>query len=338
MSLEIGQINGPLRVLAGPGTGKTRALVDLYVDAVKGGHASRGQILVLTFSTAAADEIERRLDQRLPDSYAEDWISTFHSFCWRLLRDRKPDPRRLLLSGFQEWLVMRRTLADMNDGSLGELEPVRRSDAFAQDALRFVALMKQNLIHPASLSLAAESSGSKRLQTLSIVMSKYQARLSEAGMVDFRDLVADAISLLSSNSDLLQELRSRFRYILVDEFQDVDPAQFYLLRLIAPPEARPNLVVAGDPDQAIYGFRGTLPRILTADFPEAYGSATHTLDLCHRCPPVVLEASERLLTATQPGRQPRTMRTERADIPSLVAIREADAQDEAFAVALEHLL
>ena len=138
-------------MLAGPGTGKTHALVDLYEQAVRERLAGRGEILVLTFSTGAAAEISRRIDARLHDEYGEAWISTFHSFCARLLREHAPDRERLLLNGFQEWLVMRQVLGELDAGVLGPLDGVRRSDAFARDVLTFVALMKQNLVHPSAL-------------------------------------------------------------------------------------------------------------------------------------------------------------------------------------------
>ena len=256
-------LDGPVRLVAGPGAGKTQALVDLYAELVESGRAGRGEVLVLTFSTAAAGEIAERLDARLRDSYDEAWISTFHSFCARLLRDHRPDPGRLLLSGFQEWVAMRRTLQEVDDSGLGTLARVVRTDGFAQDALAFVALLKQNRVHHAELSLLAQATGTARLQALADVYTAYQSRLDGAGLRDFRDLVADAIALLEALPDVLDRYRARFRYVLVDEFQDVDPAQFHLLRILAPPARagrRPRLLVAGDPDQSIYGFRGTVPR------------------------------------------------------------------------------
>jgi DNA helicase-2/ATP-dependent DNA helicase PcrA len=323
-------------VLAGPGTGKTHALVDLYDQAVRTGVAGRGEILVLTFSTGAAGEIARRIDERLHDDYGEAWISTFHSFCARLLRDHRPDRERLLLNGFQEWLVMRRVLADLDDGTLGPLDGVRRSDAFAHDLLAFVALMKQNLLHPAPLLLAAEAGASERLRVLAAAYQAYQHRLQQARMVDFRDLISGAIELLQSRAPLRESLRAKFRLVLVDEFQDVDPAQFELLRLIAPPESRPRIVVVGDPDQSIYGFRGTVPRLLSHDFVAAYGAATIHLEDCRRCSQQALDAGERLLAQTQPGRTPRRLRAIRThDEPALVVSRESDPVDEAFFVARE---
>ncbi len=323
-------------MLAGPGTGKTHALVDLYEQAVRERVAGRGEILVLTFSTGAAEELSRRIDERLRDEYGEAWISTFHSFCARLLREHTPERDRLLLSGFQEWIVMRSVLAEVDSAELGPLEGVRRSEAFARDALAFVALMKQNLVHPSALLLAAEASASERLRTLASVYQAYQLRLHASRMLDFRDLISGAIELLQSNRVVREAISSRFRLVLVDEFQDVDPAQFELLQLIAPPDTRPKLVVVGDPDQSIYGFRGTVPRLLTTDFAKVYGGSTHLLDECRRCSQEALDGGEKLLAATHPGREPRRLRAVGApQSPAVVVAREGDPVDEAFFVARE---
>jgi len=336
LPLDIHEIDGPVRVLAGPGTGKTHALVDLYEQAVRERVAGRGEILVLTFSTSAAAEISGRIDERLQDEYGEAWISTFHSFGARLLREHSPDRDRLLLNGFQEWLVMRRVLEELDAELLGPLEGVRRSDAFAQDVLTFVALMKQNLVHPSTLLLAAEASASERLRVLAAVYQAYQRRMQNARIVDFRDLISGAIELLQSNASLRDKLRTQFRLILVDEFQDVDPAQFELLQLVAPPQARPRLVVVGDPDQSIYGFRGTVPRLLSHDFAAVYGSATQRLEDCRRCSQEALDGAERLLVATHPGRESRHMRTMAiSTLPAVVVAHENDPVDEAFFVARE---
>ena len=336
MPLDVDEIDGPIRVLAGPGTGKTHALVDLYEQAVRRRLAARNQILVLTFSTGAAQEIANRIDERLQDDYGEAWISTFHSFCHRLLREHAPDRERLLLNGFQEWIVMRKVLDGLDPTELGSLAGVRRSDAFAHDLLAFVALMKQNLVHPAALLLGAEATASARLQVLAGVYRAYQAQMAASNLHDFRDLISGAIELLQSNPAVLEVMRKKFRLILVDEFQDVDPAQFELLKLIAPPASRPRLVVVGDPDQSIYGFRGTVPRLLSHDFVEFYGAHSRHLDVCRRCSQQALDAGERLLRATQPGRAPRDLRSEvAAPGAAVVVAREADPVDEAFFCARE---
>jgi DNA helicase-2/ATP-dependent DNA helicase PcrA len=329
----------PTRLLAGPGAGKTQALVDLYAELVERGLAGRGEVLVLTFSTAAAGEIAGRLDERLRDSYDEAWISTFHSFCARLLRDHRPDPGRLLMSGFQEFVAMRGTLHELDGSDLGTLARVLRTDGFAQDALAFVALLKQNRIGHHEVALLAQTTGTARLQALARIYGAYQSRLDGAGLRDFRDLIADAIGLLDALPEVLQHYRAKFRYVLVDEFQDVDPAQFHLLRTLAPPgRPGPRLLVAGDPDQSIYGFRGTVPRLLAEEFARAYGGRELALEVSHRCPPSVLEAGDRLLASTQPARPARRFRSGHAGAetePAVRMAREATAVDEAFFVARE---
>jgi DNA helicase II / ATP-dependent DNA helicase PcrA len=332
-------LDGPTRLLAGPGAGKTQALVDLYADLLQRGLASRGEVLVLTFSTAAAGEIAQRLDERLRDSYDEAWISTFHSFCARLLRDHRPDPGRLLLSGFQEFVAMRRTLQELDGADMGTLARVLRTDGFAQDALAFVALLKQNRVGHHELALLAQATGTGRLQALARIYGAYQSRLDGAGLRDFRDLIADAIGLLDALPEVLQHYRTKFRYVLVDEFQDVDPAQFHLLRTLAPPgRPGPRLLVAGDADQSIYGFRGTVPRLLAEEFARVYGGREVVMEASHRCPPSVLDAGDRLLAATQPSRPVHAFRSGRAEPaaePAVRMAREATAVDEAFFVARE---
>lgn len=338
-ALSADALDGPARLLAGPGAGKTQALVDLYTDLVLSGRAARSQILVLTFSTTAAGELAQRIDECLKDSYDEAQISTFHSFCARLLRDHRPDPSRLLMSGFQEWLAMRHTLQELDSSGLGTLARVARTQGFAQDALAFVALLKQNRVHHRELSLLAQTSGTVRLKALAEVYAAYQSRLDAAGLRDFRDLIADAIALLEARPDVLARVRARFTYVLVDEFQDVDPAQFHLLNTLAPPGPGTRLLVAGDPDQAIYGFRGTVPRLLAEDFGRVYGGRSLELSASHRCPPSVLDVGHRLLMATQPD--PTTTRKfgsyvpEPGDGPAVRVAREATAVDEAFFVARE---
>src|ERR1700716_2597564 len=216
-------LDRPVRLLAGPGTGKTDALVDLYVQLVEGGRAGREEILVLTFSTAAAGEISRRLDQRLTDSYGEAWVYTFHGFCARLLRDHRPEPLGLVLSGFQEAVAMRETLARLDPAVLGRLARVARTDGFAQDALGFVALLKQNRVYPAEFALLAEASGTPRLRELAALYAEYQGRLAASGARDFRDLVADTIALLDARPELLRHLRAKFPFLLVYAVQDGAP-------------------------------------------------------------------------------------------------------------------
>src|SRR5260370_516127 len=136
----------------------------------------------------------------------------------------------MLLTSFQESVVMRDVLARIDQGVLGELIGDRGSDSFARDLLGFVALMKQNLVHPDALVLATEASGSDRLRALAAAYKSYQERLSTAGMVDFRDLITGAIELLQSNDELREQLPSKFHLILLAPFQHLHPTAFPGLR------------------------------------------------------------------------------------------------------------
>ena len=328
-------LDRPLRILAGPGAGKTRLLCDLYAELIESGAADRRSVLVLTFSTAAAEEIGRRIDARLRDSYDESWISTFHSFCGRLLRRYQPAATGSLIDGLGEQICMRETLRAMGPDQLGELAQVRHSGIFAQDALAFVALVKQNQIGELDLMLQAEAEGSPRMRRLAAIYVAYQKRLREAGLSDFRDLITGAIALLRARPALLATLRGQFRYVLVDEFQDVDPAQFDLLRILAPPEARPRLLVVGDPDQSIYAFRGTVPVLLRTEFIQAYpGARTLRLEASRRCPPEILATGRRLLRAVDPASGDEDSTGLGAGWPEPVqVIRGEDPVEEATAVA-----
>src|SRR5262249_30716644 len=191
----------------------------------------------------------------------------------------------------------------------------------------------------AELSLLAQTSGTHRLKALAYVYGAYQSRLDAAGLRDFRDLIADAIALLEARPDVLESLQREFLYLLVGEFQYVDPAQFHLLRTLAPPAKSPRLLVAGDADQSIYGFRGTVRRLLAHDFARVYGGPSIELEVSHRCPPSVLAVGRSLLAATQADARatplPSGLPEPRAGGPSVRVAREATAVDEAFFVARE---
>jgi hypothetical protein len=227
---------------------------------------------------------------------------------------------------------MRQVLSELEPALLGPLEGVRRSDAFASDLLAFVQLMKQNLVHPSALMLAAEASSGERLRVLAAVYQAYQLRLQGAHMFDFRDLISGAIELLQSNTALRENLRQRFRLILVDEFQDVDPAQFELLRLVAPPAAHPRLVVVGDPDQSVYGFRGAdINNILDfeRDFP---GTRTIALEQNYRSTNSILDAANNVISNNR-ERKPKELWSELGDGEPVRVLEVEDEHAEARFVA-----
>lgn len=229
---------GPLLIVAGPGTGKTRTLTHriAYVVAERGVPAS--QCLAITFTRRAADELRERLHALLGERAADMTITTLHGLGALILREQYA--RAGLSPDF--------TIAD---DSLRQ-EIAAEIAGSAGEGRRLLA-RRETALHEDDAEIA-----------------RFDARLREANLVDFTDLIRLPVRLLSADEELVAHYRSRWPYISVDEYQDVDESQYALLRLLAGPEA--NLTVIGDPDQAIYGFRGADVGFFlrfTEDYPSA---------------------------------------------------------------------
>jgi len=223
---------GPLLILAGPGTGKTRTLTHRLAWLLSEGIPAE-QCLVLTFTRRAAGELRERLDELVPDEARRVTVATFHGMGLMLLHEHAdrlglPSDVGVLDAAAQEALVVEKT------GS---------SPRGARHLLAEISRHKRTLGRHALDGEAATA------------FARYQQALSAARAVDWDDLVRLPVALLESDPEIRADLRRRFAWISVDEFQDVDALQYRLLTLLAPPQG--NLCAIGDPDQAIYGFRGS---------------------------------------------------------------------------------
>ncbi|HVC96674.1 MAG TPA: UvrD-helicase domain-containing protein [Pirellulales bacterium] len=253
-------VDGPLLILAGPGSGKTRVVTRRIAHLLAQGIPAR-QILALTFTNKAADEMRSRVEELAPGQ--RTWMGTFHRFCARLLREFAP------LAGLEE----NYTIYDTADG----LGVVRRAidelgldpDYFTpQQVAAAISWAKNNLI-------PHDQYQPRRGQPLGHIVAQvyrvYQQRLLRSNAVDFDDLLLHVALLLRQNPELRQTLDLRYRYILVDEYQDTNLAQYTIVRAMS--IDHPNLAVTGDPDQSIYGWRGaSLSNILDfeSDFPDVH--------------------------------------------------------------------
>ncbi len=250
--------DGPLLILAGPGSGKTRVVTHRIARMLADGVPGQ-QILALTFTNKAADEMRLRVQQLAPGNQV--WIGTFHRFCARLLRKYAP------LVGLEENF----TIYDTGDS----IQALRRAmaqlqidTAFASpDAVaRAISWAKNNLITPDHYQA---KSGNPLGSVVQRAYPAYQAKLASSNAVDFDDLLMHVATLLREGPDVRAGLDERYRYILVDEYQDTNLAQYAIARALS--IDYPNLAVTGDPDQSIYGWRGAnLNNILDfeKDFPE----------------------------------------------------------------------
>lgn len=323
---------GPLLIVAGAGTGKTTVLTRRYAYLLREKGLKTDQILALTFTEKAAGEMEDRVLQLLPNGTYDFWISTFHGFCQRILEEKGLEiglPHRFkLLTDTDGWLMLKRRMEDL---PLDHYRPLGNPQKFLGALLSHVSRAKDENVSPEDyqrFALEAVLDGDsefveserKRLQELADLAFFYRKVMRDEGALDFGDLIQETLRLLRERPAVLKELRQRFPYVLVDEFQDTNWAQYELIKLLTEPpptsplsgggscsvgefpsltregvgvgSGRQNLTVVGDDDQAIYKFRGaSLANILQFmdDYPDAktvyltdnYRSKQEILDLAY---------------------------------------------------------
>jgi ATP-dependent DNA helicase UvrD/PcrA len=255
-------VEGPMLVVAGAGSGKTRVLTHRIALLLATGAARPGEILAITFTNKAAAEMRERVGELVGRSVRAMWVTTFHSSCARMLR---ADAERLGYSrGF--------TIYDQSD-SLRMLKRVMRE--LGVDPKRYPARAIQNKISGAKNQLIdsdmyAETQGSLFEEVVAECFPLYEKRMLEANAMDFDDLLVRTVNALELFEEVRERWRRTFRHVLVDEYQDTNHAQYRLLQLLASEHG--NLMVVGDEDQSIYGFRhADIRNILDFehDFPEA---------------------------------------------------------------------
>jgi len=303
---------GPLLIVAGAGTGKTKVITHRIARLIAVKAARPAEILAVTFTEKAANEMEARVDVLVPytSSFAE--ISTFNSFGERVLRDYALDagypPDFRLLADVDQAIFFRENLFRL---PLDYYRPLGQPTRHIQEVLEAIRRLKQEDVRPEDYVRYAEelgrrASGEPEKETarkhleIARVFAAYQALLRAEGLIDFEDQVTLVVDLLRRRPAVLDELRRRYRYILVDEFQDTNFVQFELVKMLAA-EHR-NLTVVGDDDQSIFRFRGaSLSNIL--GFEEVFPEADRiVLTRNYRSTQPILDASYRLIRHNDPNR------------------------------------
>ncbi len=312
---------GVLRVLAGPGTGKTTTLVESVVDRVARRGVPIENILLLTFSRLAAGQLRDRVTARLQRTISEPVARTFHSYAFGLVRQAAVlagDPPPRLLSGSEQDVTLRELLAgrlaDGVDSWPTELSAAVRTQAFVDELRDLLMRAIERDVSPHTLTAMGNKHGRPDWVVAAAVLREYLevTALKAPGAFDAAELIQRANAELQHNPELLMAERRRRRRIFVDEYQDTDPAQLELLKLIA--AGADELVLIGDPDQAIYSFRGAEQSAM-ADIDLHFGSLTGSvrsepepagqlelsvpvptvsLSLCRRSGPVLVAASRRI--------------------------------------------
>ena len=319
--------DGPLVVVAGPGTGKTRVITRRVAWLIATKRARPAEILALTFTEKAAAELQGRVDELVPYGYADVTTQTFHAFGDRLVRDHAfelglpPEPRvlsRPAAAGFIRERLFElgldgdRRLGDPGRAAVGLAEAFGRAKQAGITPQRYEARATHSLDEArrrdeAGVEGAAEMiEAAQRQLALARAYAAYQRLLATAGCIDFGDQVGLAVRLLEDHPAVRQALRQRYRFVLVDEFQDTDPAQLRLLQALVGP--RGNLTVVGDDDQAIYGFRGAVDGAAHAARRAWPTATTITLRRNYRSRRPILAAAARLIACNDPADPPQALR------------------------------
>jgi DNA helicase II / ATP-dependent DNA helicase PcrA len=317
--------DGPLLIVAGAGTGKTTVITRRIAYLIEQQLAKPEEILALTFTDKAAGEMEERVDQLLPLGTYDLWISTFHSFCERILKQHALDigiPNDFkLLDEVQQWILAFRNFDKFN---LDYYRPVGSPNKFIdalihhfskckdemitpEEYLDYAQKLKLNLDNPDALIPTApdETTEIKRIEEIAGAYHVYQKLLLDNEYLDFGDLINYTMKLFQDRPNILKYYQSQFKFIMVDEFQDTNYAQYQLVKMLAghSKEGNPNnLVVVGDDDQSIYKFRGaSVSNILKLkeDFPQV---KEITLIENYRSSQIILDLAYDFIQANNPNR------------------------------------
>jgi DNA helicase-2/ATP-dependent DNA helicase PcrA len=326
---------GPLLVFAGAGSGKTRVLTHRAAYLIKARGVSPGQILAVTFTNKAAKEMRERIARLLgqwpdmagplaaiPAASSRMWMGTFHSVCARILRaDGQPLGISKSFTIFDEHDQMALVKSCLEElGMQHEQLPPGR-------VLNTISLAKNELVGPRDFEQRAQNWYE---QQVARVYLRYQAALDENNALDFDDLIMRCVELFEKHPQILERYQDRFLHILVDEYQDINFAQYRWIQLLA--QKHKNLCVVGDDDQSIYGWRGADMRMILGferDFP---GAQTVKLEQNYRSTRPILDAAWHIIRKNEMRRE-KKLRTDRGEGPVAYCHIAPDEHEEAMFVA-----
>ncbi|MGH9345637.1 MAG: ATP-dependent helicase [Vicinamibacterales bacterium] len=313
---------GPLLILAGAGSGKTRVIAHRIAHLVGNCHVAPDRVLAVTFTNKAAEEMRTRVETLLGRDCRQMWISTFHALCARLLRREGPhiglSRDFVIYDSADQLTVMKQSLRElgMDDGAL---QP--------RMALARISHAKNRMETPDSL---AGNASNPREQQMGQLYAAYARALKDANALDFDDLLLKTVDLFEQSEAVRERYSEKFQHLMVDEYQDTNRPQYLLVQRLA--ARRRNLCVVGDPDQSIYKWRGAdLKNILDfeRDFPEA---TIVRLERNYRSTQVILDAASAII-ARNTNRKEKRLYTDRRGGAKIVYYRAGDDIDEAEFIA-----
>ena len=279
--------DGPLLIVAGPGTGKTLTLTMRIAHFITNRGIDPKHILAVTFTRKAAEEMQQRLGKILGDRHPLPLTATFHSLCYKILSDLNPkDTFGIIDEDGRKKCIAEALKRVRGFGIEVSLKP--------QQLRNLIVAAKQQILGPADISPAQHLSVDER--ALAEVYHSYQTLLSVQGLYDYEDLIFNVVRLLESDQKVCTTYRRQFEHMFIDEYQDLNHGQYRIVRALVPSDgARQNLCVIGDPDQSIYGFRGSDVGYFTRfveDYPHA---AVIELTQNYRSTKTILNASYQVI-------------------------------------------
>ncbi len=321
--------DGPVLILAGAGSGKTRVLTHRTAYLIEEKGVNPYHIMAITFTNKAAGEMRERIDNLVGYGSESIWVSTFHSTCVRILR------RHIDRIGFDTNF----TIYDADDSKTVMKDICKRLNIDTKmykekSLLAAISSAKDELISPEEFALRAVNAGDYAKRKQSEVYREYQETLRKNNALDFDDLIVKTVELFETDPEVLDYYQERFRYIMVDEYQDTNTAQFKLISLLA--RKYKNLCVVGDDDQSIYKFRGAnIYNILNFEkyFPEA---VTIRLEQNYRSTKNILNAANGVI-ANNIGRKEKTLWTDNPEGEKIDFEQFDTAYEEADYVARDIL-
>ena len=277
----IAHLSGPMMVLAGPGSGKTSVIVERTAYMINEGDISPANILVVTFSRAAAKEMKERFLSFTGQKYTPVTFGTFHGVFYGILKQAYGFTAANILSDEEKSGILKE-LALNYGGDLAE------EGDFAEEIAKEISVVKGNKI-----SLEHYYSSCCPDEVFRQIYQGYRGACQSRRKLDFDDMILYCYELFTQRKDILAAWQKKFQYILVDEFQDINQLQYDIVRMLAQPQN--NLFIVGDDDQSIYHFRGARPEIMlniNRDYPEA---ETVTLNVNYRCSGQILASAMRVI-------------------------------------------
>ncbi|UCD89181.1 MAG: UvrD-helicase domain-containing protein [Desulfobacterales bacterium] len=326
--LAVEHVGGPLMIIAGPGTGKTRTLTHRIAYLVEKQDAPPETILAIAFTNKAAAEMRERLEYILFNSKQLPFIGTFHSFCFKMLRDYEEKPPVIIGEEDRFTLII--------DAMQQVEEHVEKITEKPQTVLDWIVFAKQHLIGPSDHANHVPDS---KKHLFNAVYKAYQNILSLSGLFDFEDLIFKTVQRFETDIMFAKTIRNRFKFVFIDEYQDLNYGQYRMIMSLVPPN-KPgrNICVIGDPDQSIYGFRGSDVKYFKG-FIKDYPDATMlNLTRNYRSSKTILDASQQIINKHQAGDERIFSKIDGINTISVIEAPSARAEAVAIGKVIEDLI